>query len=127
MNSLSSFENSKNPLKAFLVYMAKYANESSKVRVSKGLDHFSFGFPKPNCSIKVMSGTIIVQRIGFDYDNVSTYHIQSITQAKELISILSGVCAEYGCTYKEADDAVYLMLKQLHELTFNEEESLCGV
>lgn len=113
MNSLSNFDHCSNPVQAYLEHMTQYAVNHSCINIFTLADQSIITLPNGQCLIRVFGNTISVRRLNFDYDNISTYKITSVDQAKEMIGIISGVCFEHGCNRKESDETAYLICKLL--------------
>lgn len=122
MNSLSSFENSPNPLKSYIQHVSQDAVLPRNVVLSQIGNSFQILLPNQLCKLSVNSSYICVTRYNFNHE-FSAYLVKNIDDAKILTGILSGVCREYGCSFKEANDIVHFAFGLFDQLNQQENEN----
>ncbi|WP_432709651.1 hypothetical protein [Pedobacter sp.] len=119
MNSLSTFENCKNPLKSYIQHVSRNLVTPENIQVESSQNGFKILLPNGQCYLEVTQQGISVTRKNFDFEKFSQYRIESIIDAKLLTGILSGVCHEYGCSFMEANNTVYLTFRLFDQLKSN--------
>lgn len=115
MNSISSFENSQNPLHDFFLYVGRFSKYPETITLEKKPNIYKITLPNNNCQIIIQASSITVKRADFD-EKDSSYCPNSVPEAKDLLGVLSGVCREYGCNFAEADNTVHLIYRLFDEL-----------